>query len=187
MPVTQIYLVRHGEPDYARVDGQGLRGAAADSAPLTPDGVRQAEELADLLSGIGATYLVSSPYTRALQFAAIVGHRLALGVRVDHDLRDWLPDQSGAWRGLADVKAAQAEFESYGGEWPDADKEVHRERSWEPLSKVRGRAETALARHASGTDGPVLAVTHATVIRALTGETGTPHGAHEYYRYAPAV
>ncbi|TDD53040.1 histidine phosphatase family protein [Kribbella antibiotica] len=187
MNVTQVYLIRHGEPDYATIDGQGLRGAAADSAPLTPDGVRQAEELADLLSGIGATYLVSSPFTRALQFAAIVGHRLALGVRVDHELRDWLPDHSGSWRGMADVQAARAEFEAYGGEWPDADGEGCRKRSWEPLSKVRARAETALDRHAAGTDGPVLAITHATVIRALTGQTGTAHGQHEYYRYAPAV
>jgi len=182
MPVTQIYLVRHGEPDYAKVDDQGLRGAAADSAPLTPDGVRQAEDLAEILGGIGATYLVSSPYTRALQFAAIVGHRLALGVRVDHDLRDWSPDRTGTWRGRADVLAAKAEFEAYGGEWPDGI-----QRAWEPLSTVRERAETALARHAAGTDGPVLAITHATVIRALTGETGTAHGGHEYYRYAPAV
>src|ERR1700754_4401922 len=98
MAATQIYLVRHGEPDYEPIDSRGWPGMAADSAPLTTLGTKQAEELADLLSGIGATYLVSSLFTRALHSAAIIGHRLALGVRVDYDLRDWLPDQTG-WGG----------------------------------------------------------------------------------------
>lgn len=181
MPVTQIYLVRHGEADYEPVDSRGLPGIAADTAPLTPVGAKQAQELADLLSGIGATYLVSSPFTRALHSAAIIGHRLALGVRVDYDLRDWLPDHTGSWRGVADVRAAQAELDAYGGEWPEGI-----QRPWEPLSRVRERARAALGRHTASTDGPVLAITHAMVIRALTGETGTAHGAHEYYRYDPA-
>ncbi|MGW1347248.1 histidine phosphatase family protein [Kribbella sp. NPDC002412] len=181
MPVTQIYLVRHGEPDYGPVDARGLPGPAADTAPLTAVGAKQAQELADLLSGIGATCLVSSPYTRALHSAAIIGHRLALGVRVDYDLRDWLPDHTGLWRGVADVRAAQAELDTYGGEWPDGI-----QRRWEPLSQIRERARAALGRLAAITDGPVLAVTHAMVIRALTGETETAHGTHEYYRYDPA-
>ncbi|ADB31706.1 Phosphoglycerate mutase [Kribbella flavida DSM 17836] len=179
--MIQIYLVRHGAPDYAPVDSRGWPGTAADSAPLSPDGVKQAEELADLLGGIGATYLVSSPYTRALHSAAIIGHRLALGVKVDYDLRDWLPDSTGLWRGVAAVRAAQAELDEYGGEWPEGIP-----RSWEPLSRVRERARAALARHTASTDGPVLAITHAMVVRALTGEQNVPHGAHEYYRYDPA-
>ena len=180
--MTQIYLVRHGEPDYEPIDSRGWLGMAADSAPLTAVGMKQAEELADLLGGIRATYLVSSPYTRALHSAAIIGHRLALGVKVDHDLRDWSPDHTGQWRGVADVRAAQAEFEAYDGEWPDGI-----QRAWEPLSRVRERALAALARHTSSTDGPVLAITHATVIRALTGDPDTAHGAHEYYRFDPSA
>ncbi|TDW23600.1 histidine phosphatase family protein [Kribbella kalugense] len=181
MGVTQIYLVRHGEADYEPIDSRGWPGMAADSAPLSSVGMKQAEELADILGGVRATYLVSSPFTRALHSAAIIGHRLALGVRVDYDLRDWLPDHSGLWRTVADVHAAKAEFETYDGEWPDGI-----QRAWEPLSRVRERARAALARHTASTDGPVLAITHATVIRALTGETGTAHGGHEYYRYDPA-
>jgi broad specificity phosphatase PhoE len=181
MAATQIYLVRHGEPDYEPIDSRGLPGIAADSAPLTALGRQQAEDLADVLGGVRATYLVSSPLTRALHSAAIIGHRLALGVRVDYDLRDWLPDETGTWRGVDDVRAAQAELDKYDGEWPDGSR-----RPWEPLSAVRKRAEAALARHAASTDGPILAITHATVIRALTGEQGTAHGGHEYYRYDPA-
>ncbi len=178
--MTQIYLVRHGQPDYAPVDSRGWPGMAADAAPLAPEGSKQAEAVADLLSGIGATYLVSSPFTRALHSAAIIGHRLALGVRVDYDLRDWLPDSTGSWRGVADVRAAQAELDAYDGEWPEGII-----RPWEPLSAVRARARAALERHTASTDGPVLAITHEMVIRALTGERDTAHGAHRYFRYEP--
>ncbi|MEV6412322.1 histidine phosphatase family protein [Kribbella sp. NPDC051718] len=176
--MTQIYLVRHGQPDYAPVDSCGWPGMATDAAPLTPEGAKQAEAVADLLSGIGATYLVSSPFTRALHSAAIIGHRLALGVRVDYDLRDWLPDSTGSWRGVADVRAAEAELDEYDGEWPEGIR-----RAWEPLSVVRARAREALARHTASTDGPVLAITHAMVIRALTGERGVEHGRHVYFSY----
>lgn len=178
--MTQIYLVRHGEPDYSPVDSLGWPGMAAATAPLTPAGAKQAEALADLLSGIAATYLVSSPYTRALHSAAIIGHRLALGVRVEYDLHDWLPDTTGSWRGVADVRAARAEFEEYGGEWPAGPP-----RAWEPLSQLRQRVRAALDRAAASTDGPILVVTHALVIRAITGATGIAHGAHEHYRYDP--
>ncbi|WBQ02808.1 histidine phosphatase family protein [Kribbella sp. CA-293567] len=179
--MTQIYLIRHGRPDYEPVDSRGWPGMATDAAPLTPEGGKQAEAAADLLSGIGATYLVSSPFTRSLHSAAIIGHRLALGVRVDHDLRDWLPDSTCSWRGVADARAAQAELDEYDGEWPEGIR-----RAWEPLSAVRARARAALARHTASTDGPVLAVTHEMVIRALTGERGTPHGGHVFFNYDPA-
>lgn len=179
--MTQIYLVRHAQPDYAPVDSRGWPGMATDAAPLTSEGLQQAEGVADLLSGIGATYLVSSPFTRALHSAAIIGHRLALGVRVDYDLRDWLPESTGSWRGIGDVRRAQAELDEYDGEWPEGIV-----RAWEPLSAVRARARAALARHTVSTDGPVLAITHAMVIRALTGERETEHGGNVYFRYDPA-
>jgi len=172
--VTLIYLVRTGEPDYTPVESRGWSGLAAGLAPLAAVGIKQAEAIADELSGIGATYLVCSPYTRAVQSAAVIGHRLALGVRVDFDLRDWLPDTAGDWRGQADVRAAYAEFIAYDGEWPE---DVPR--AWEPMSRIRERSRTALLRHTSITDGPILVVTHALVIRALSGEDSTPHGGHQ--------
>lgn len=82
---------------------------------------------------------------------------------------------------MADVRAAQAELDAYDGEWPEGIV-----RAWEPLSAVRARARAALARHTASTDGPVLAITHEMVIRALTGERDTAHGGHRYFRYDPA-
>jgi broad specificity phosphatase PhoE len=163
--MTYVLLVRHGEADYGPINDRGWPGLASELAPLTPAGIAQAVAAADELAGAGATYLVSAPATRALHTAAVIGHRLALGVRVDFDLREWAADRSGTWRGLADVRAALRDFEAYDGEWP-----VGTSRPWEQLSDVRERVVAALQRHMDATAGPVIVVTHAMVIRALTGD-----------------
>lgn len=63
-----IYLVRHGEhqdAEYGLVDG-----------PLSPRGKRQAEYLADRLSGIPFESLWHSPLERAAETAAAVAERM---------------------------------------------------------------------------------------------------------------
>lgn len=178
--MTQLYLVRHGEADYSPVTSRGWPGGASDLAPLTALGIEQAELAADALSGAGANYLLSSPMTRALQTAAIVGHRLALGVRVDFELREWLPDDTFGWTSHAEVKAAYAELLACGGEWPAGET-----RPWEPLSAVRARTLHALHRHSTATDGPIVVVTHALVIEALTGFVDTPPGGTRWHAIDP--
>lgn len=175
-PFIQLHLVRHGEADYQPIDSRGWAGLAADLAPLSEAGVKQAEAAADDLITAGATYLVSAPAARTLQTAAVIGHRLALGVRVEFDLHDWMPDRSGSWRGQAGVRAAYDDFVQHGGEWPDGGS-----RPWEPLSAVRERVTAALRRHARGTDGPVIVVCHSMVIRALTGDPETDPGGNRWY------
>ncbi|MFC0628318.1 histidine phosphatase family protein [Kribbella deserti] len=180
--MTLIYLVRHGEPDYEPIDSRGWPGLSSGLAVLTPVGIKQAVAVADELSGVAANYLVCSPYTRAIQSAALIGHRLALGVRVDLDFGDWLPDTGGAWRGPADVRGIAAELAEFDGEWPDGVP-----RRWEPLSRVRERATAALRRCAASTDGPILVVTHNRVIQAITGAADTPHGGHQRLWFDPAA
>jgi broad specificity phosphatase PhoE len=178
--MTYVQLVRHGEADYGPINDRGWPGLASELAPLTPDGIAQAVAAADELTGAGATYLVSAPATRALHTAAVIGHRLALGVRVDFDLREWAADRAGNWRGLADIRAARRDFEDHDGEWP-----VGTSRPWEPLSDVRERVVAALQRHSDATAGPVIVVTHAMVIRALTGDDDIDPGGVRRYVLVP--
>ncbi|MBA3310161.1 MAG: histidine phosphatase family protein [Nocardioidaceae bacterium] len=169
--MTTVYLVRHGEPDYEPVNSRGWPGAAADLSHLTPLGIRQSEAAADELAECGAGYLVSSPMTRALHTATVIGHRLALPVRVEFELREWLCDDTFRWTSFAEVLAAYDELNECGGEWPPGES-----RRWEPLSAVRDRTMGALRRHAVQADGPFIAVCHAVVIRSLTGEESPPLG-----------
>jgi broad specificity phosphatase PhoE len=172
--MTTIYLLRHGEADYASIRHRNWPGAASDLAPLTARGRAQALAAAGQLSAVGAAAMVSSPMTRALQTAALVASRLGLLVEVDVDLREWLPDDTFSWRSYAEVQAAADDFERCGGEWP-----AGQHRPWEPLSQVRDRADAAVRRRvARMADGQVLIVVcHEIVIRALTGEPSTRTGA----------
>lgn len=84
-----IYLVRHGQ----------ATGQAAD-APLTSEGIDQAEALAELLSGVGIGRIVSSPFARALQSIKPLSIRLNIEIKLDErlieaalstiDYSDWL-------------------------------------------------------------------------------------------------
>ncbi len=175
-----LHLVRHGEPDYEPVNSRGWPGAAADLSPLTPTGVEQAARAAAALDTAEskATYLVASPMTRALQTAAIIGHRLGLEVQVDFDLREWLCDDTFRWTHFDDVLAAYDDLNRCGGEWPPG--EV---KAWEPLSAVRRRVVEAVRRHVDRCEGALVVVCHAVVIRSLTGEDVVPLGAVRHYEF----
>ena len=170
--MTAIYLLRHGEADYQPVRQRQWPGSMADLAPLSPRGSRQAAAAAENLAGVGATRLVSSPFTRAVQTAAAVACRTGLTIGVEFDLHEWLPDDAFGWQTHAEVLEFVADFDRNGGEWPPGQR-----RSWEPLSLVRLRAIEALRRSLAGMSGSALiAVSHEMVIRALTGEVKTPTG-----------
>lgn len=171
--MTVVYLLRHGEADYRPIDDRGWSGATAELAPLSDRGVLQAVEAAGQLSAVGATALVSSPVTRALQTAGILASRLGLLVTVQFELREWLPNDAYTWRSLADVRAALTDFDSCGGEWPAGER-----RAWEPLSAVRARTSAALHKVIAdpGRHDVLIAVCHEMVIRSLTGQKNTGTG-----------
>ena len=170
--MTAIYLLRHGEPDFTRVRELNWPGPAVDLAPLSDLGIQQALDAADGLAHVGATALVASPMTRALQTASLVGHRLGLRVDVRFDLREWLPDEKACWTSYAEVKEALSDLERCDGEWPPGER-----RGWEPLSDVRARATAALrsqiASAGLGNDDVLIAACHGIVIWSLTGERHT--------------
>ena len=73
-----IYLVRHA---HARWTPDEMR-------PLSPEGTKAAEELADHLAALPITQIVSSDSLRAQQTVAPLAKRLALPITLDPDLRE---------------------------------------------------------------------------------------------------
>ena len=171
--MTAIYLLRHGEADYEPVHERQWPGSMADLAPLSPAGFGQATAAADLLAHVGASALVSSPFTRTMQTASIVSCRLSLRLDVEFDLHEWIPDETFRWHTLTEVRVFLADFDRCGGEWPAGER-----RRWEPMSSVRARACAALriATQRVPDDGALIAVCHEMVIRSLTGERETGTG-----------
>ena len=59
-----------------------------DKYPLTEEGIRQAEEVANEIKKIGPEMIFSSPVLRARQTAEIIANRLGLKVIIDERLRE---------------------------------------------------------------------------------------------------
>lgn len=74
--MTQFYLIRHGEPEWNINEQYKLKGHGRDLVPLTDTGVNQVYRTAQDERLKEAELIVSSPYPRALQTAAILSKEL---------------------------------------------------------------------------------------------------------------
>ena len=75
-----IFWVRHGQSTWNAIDR--MQGHEL-SPPLTDLGRAQSAQAADALVGRGVVHLLSSPATRALETAAVIGERLGLDVVIE--------------------------------------------------------------------------------------------------------
>ncbi|HEX2256176.1 MAG TPA: histidine phosphatase family protein [Afifellaceae bacterium] len=153
---TLVFLVRHAVHDLV---SRVLTGRAPGVA-LSEIGRRQAERLAERLSGekIGAVY--ASPQERARQTAAPIGNRLGLEVRAAEAMDEI---DFGAWTGQS--------FESLDADpnWAlwNGKRSLARPPGGESVVEVQARAVRWLRRlPASRPGGGVAVVSHADVIRA---------------------
>lgn len=162
-----VTLLRHGRADFDVVDR--FIGHGRDLAPLTAAGIADAERAADVLVATPVDAIVSSPMTRALQTATIVGRRLDRDVLVELDLHEWMPDAEQRWHGPEVPAAAYEALRAAGGAWPTSTTP-----GWEPLASVHARASAAIERHREHEH--LLVVCHSVVIEALTGVVGCGHG-----------
>lgn len=140
--MTKIILVRHGEPDYSYVRERGFKGHGIDLAQLTPKGIEQAKAVAKDSRLDGAQLIIASPYTRALQTAAIISKERLLDISIEVDLHEWMPDLSFNFKSELEVRTAGEELISYKGTYTDADA-----KGWEKLSSVADRSFNCLKRY----------------------------------------
>ncbi len=90
--MTIFFLIRHGETDWSLNDMYQLKGEYRDLPSLTPIGIKQTVDLSKDIRLEKAEFILSSPYTRALQTAAILSKNINLDITVEYDLREWQPD-----------------------------------------------------------------------------------------------
>ncbi len=162
--MTLFYLIRHGEAAWSAMRARGARGRDFNFVELTPAGVAQIEAVADdpRLKSAGA--LIASPYTRALQSAAILSRRLNLPIHVEYDLREWQYDRDPYAPFVAEEveRRRQLFFAS------DRFSPPNPASAWETAFEVRARAEAVLRKHLQRR--AVLVMCHVGVIFSLTGQ-----------------
>ena len=174
--MTHFYLVRHGETNWPAMRARCVTGRAKNFAELTPAGIAQIEALAGDPGLKSAEAILASPYTRAMQTAAILSRRLNLPLHVEYDLHEWLFDRDASVDFVAEEveRRRQQFFES------DRRAQPTEAQVWESACEVRERVEAALGRYRL--HATLIVACHVGVIYALTGQTKV--GLGEIVEYA---
>jgi broad specificity phosphatase PhoE len=166
--MTKLILIRHSEPDYSLVTEHGFKGHGMDLADLTLKGIEQAKAVARDERLKGAKIIVSSPYTRALQTAAIISKETQLDINIELDMHEWLPDLTFNYDNEDIVKVAARECTTCKGDYTDEDK-----RNWEKLSTVANRAFKSLEKYLCY--DKIIVVTHGVVMRQFKFQPTIPY------------
>lgn len=154
----ELLLIRHGQPDYTEVSERGFVGHGRDLAKLSPLGISQAEAVSKDERLKDADIILSSPYTRAMQTAAIISQNTGIPIAVETDLIEWMPDLTFTYDGPAHFQEIEAELQQHQGEWNPSCK-YH----WESYSRLGERAFRAVKKYLDCKK--VIAVTHGMLIR----------------------
>ena len=156
--MTEIILARHGETDWNV--GEVFRGRI--DVELNETGIKQAELLAEYLSGVQVDAIYSSPLRRALKTAEEIAGHNKLEVNIAPGLIDF---DFGEWQGLSHQEVKDKYKELY-TKWVNHPEQVKMP-AGESMDDVRERAVTVvddvIRRHA----GTVVLVSHRVVNKVL--------------------
>lgn len=155
-----LYLIRHGEADYSEMIEKGFWGFGRSFAPLSQKGVMQVEMTANDERLRSAQLIVSSPYTRALQTAAIISRETGLKICVDVDLHEWEPDKTNQYTTSEEAFELNQEFNLYKGVYPEG-----KNMKWETLDEMKSRMHRVADKYASY--DKVIFVGHGMAFRTL--------------------
>lgn len=168
--MTQFFLIRHGEPQWDINEQYNLKGHGRDLVPLTDTGVDQVYAAAKDHRLQQAEIILSSPYPRALQTAAILSKELGLDIRIEFDLREWQPDLTFEYDSLERLKELGDDYDANHGVYPPGEP-----RLWESKELLKKRMDQVIDKY-SGFQKVIIAG-HGMAFRTLVGEVGEiPHG-----------
>jgi broad specificity phosphatase PhoE len=160
--MTTFYLIRHGEPDWNLKDERKLLGAMRDYVPLTANGVAQAQQVVRNNPNLQDCELIlSSPYTRSLQTAAIINRNMAKELQVEFDLHEWTPDNWQA-TSLQEITDLWRDYMEHNGRCPPGEIKL-----WETRESLTNRLDAVLNKYLD--KSKVMVVCHGMVIATLLG------------------
>ncbi|AIQ28080.1 fructose-2,6-bisphosphatase [Paenibacillus sp. FSL P4-0081] len=179
--MTQFYLIRHGEPEWNINEQYKLKGHGRDLVPLTEAGVNQVYWTAKDERLKEAEVIVSSPYTRALQTAAILSKELGLDIKVELDLREWQPDLTFEYDSLERLAELGNDYDTNHGVYPPGVTKL-----WESKELLKNRIEKVIDRYLGYKK--VIITGHGMAFRTLVGEVEEiPHASITGYNKTQAV
>ena len=156
--MTEIILARHGETEWNI--NEVFRGRI--DIELNETGIKQAELLAEHLSGTKIQAIYSSPLKRAVKTAEIIAGYHKLDVEIAPGLIDF---NYGKWQGLSHQEVKDKYKELY-AEWINTPDRVKLP-AGESLNDVRKRAMSAVGDVIARYEGTVVLVAHRVVNKVL--------------------
>ena len=156
--MTEIILARHGETEWNVAEV--FRGRI--DIELNETGMKQAELLAEHLSGLKIDAVYSSPLKRALKTAEMIADYHKLDVEIAPGLIDF---DYGEWQGLPHQEVKDKYKELY-AEWINNPHQVKMP-AGESLSDVRERAIGVVDSVIAKYEGTIVMVSHRVVNKVL--------------------
>jgi broad specificity phosphatase PhoE len=167
--MTIFYLIRHGKADWDDCYTRGLTGFRTDFTKLTTLGKDQLENTAKDERLTKASLILSSPYTRALQSAAILARNLQTKIEVEYDLHEWMPDATGTYSSQLEIFSLADDFERNHGIYP-----MGETRRWETSDHLKTRVSNVLKQYLHLEY--VVVVCHEMAIWSVTGTRDVANG-----------
>lgn len=158
-----FYFVRHGKTDYTARNTKIYQGFGVNLSPLSETGVQQIQATARDPRLQGADLILCSPYTRALQTAAILSRELNVEIAIETDLHEWLANRNYIYEDDAVAESAYAAYEAAGGCPPSGEIPL-----WEDAAAIRARVLPVLRQYAHLPC--VIVACHGMMIQAVTGK-----------------
>lgn len=165
--MLNIYLTRHGETQW-NIENR-LQGSK--NSQLTDKGIEHAIMLGDRLRNIDFSAIYTSPLERALQTANYIKSDKDVPIYTIENLKEM---NFGDWEGKTkdEIEAVDNYKNEYHNFWHIPQMYNHKPHNGEGLITFKRRVEEVLSKViSSNSDGNILIVTHAVVIKAILSFT----------------
>lgn len=157
-----FYFVRHGKTDYSLQNTKIYQSFGVNLSPLSEQGVAQIKETSKDERLKNADIVITSPYTRAVQTAAILSKELGVDIAVETDLHEWIANKNYIYETDENAWIAYYAYAANNGEYPDGT-----EKGWETASMIRKRVLKVLEKYKNY--NKVIVTAHGMLIQAVTG------------------
>ena len=137
-----FYFIRHGETDYSDRNTKIYKGFGVNLSPLSENGIQQIKETAKDLRLTDADIILSSPYTRALQTAAILSKEIGIEIAVETDLHEWVANKNYIYDEDEKAEKSYQQYVDNQGEYQDGVDEV-----WESKQMMEERVLAVLKKY----------------------------------------
>ena len=164
-----FYFVRHGSTDYAPINTKLYQGFGVNLLPLSDEGIAQIQETAKDPRLADANLILSSPYTRAVQTAAILAATLGAETRVETDLHEWLANKTYVFESDEVAQERYGEFLALFGSYPAGE-----DRLWESCEVIRSRVLSVLEPYRRY--DKVIVTCHSILMEVMTGVSCPKNG-----------